>query len=59
MIKALKREMEVDIHGIEAQTIENLLKNWVDRLGYYKASPPGKKRWIEMNWNVAIHMNSV
>ena len=30
-IEALKHEIEVAIHGIEAQTIENILKNWVDR----------------------------
>ena len=29
-IEALKHEIEVTIHGIEAQTIENVLKNWVD-----------------------------
>ena len=29
-IEALKNEIEVAIHGIEAQTIENVLKNWVD-----------------------------
>ena len=28
--EALKHEIEVAIHGIEAQTIENVLKNWVD-----------------------------
>ena len=38
MFEALKHEIEVAIHGIEAQTIENVLKNWVDRLGYCKAS---------------------
>ena len=38
MIGALKHEIEVDIHGIEAQTIENVLKNWVDRMRYCKAS---------------------
>ena len=32
-IEALKHEIEVAIHGIEAQTIENVLKNWVDRMG--------------------------
>ena len=37
-IQALKHEIKVAIHGIEAQTIENVLKNWVDRLEYCKAS---------------------
>ena len=37
-IEALKHEIEVAIHRIEAQTIENVLKNWVDRMGYCKAS---------------------
>ena len=36
-IEALKHEIEVAIHGIEAQTIENVLKSWVDRMGYCKA----------------------
>ncbi len=30
--------MEVAIHEIGAQTIENVLKNWVDRMAYCKAS---------------------
>ena len=38
MIEALKHEIEVAIHGIEAETIENVLKNWVDRMRYYKSS---------------------
>ena len=38
MIEALKHEIKVAIHGIKAQTIENVLKNWVDRMGYCKAS---------------------
>ena len=38
MIEALKHELEVAIHGIETQTIENVLNNWVDRMGYCKAS---------------------
>ena len=29
-IDALKREIEVAIHAIGAQTIENVLKNWID-----------------------------
>ena len=29
-IEALKNEIEIAIRGIEAQTIENVLKNWVD-----------------------------
>ena len=37
-IEALKHELEVAIHGIETQTIENVLKNWIDRMGYCKAS---------------------
>ena len=37
-IEALKHEIEVAIHGIEAQTFENVLKNCVDRIGYCKAS---------------------
>ena len=37
-IEALKHEIEDTIHGIEAQTIENVLKNWVDRMKYCKAS---------------------
>ena len=31
-------EIEVAIHGIEAQTIKNVLKNWVNRMGYCKPS---------------------
>ena len=37
-IEALKYEIEVAIHGIEAQTIQNVLKNWVDRMRQCKAS---------------------
>ena len=37
-IEALKYEIEIAIHGIEAQTIENVLKNWVDRMEYCKPS---------------------
>ena len=37
-IKALKHEIKVAIHGIEAHTIENVLKIWVDQMGYCKAS---------------------
>ena len=37
-IEVLKHEIEVAIHGIEAQTIENVLKNWVNQMGYCKAS---------------------
>ena len=33
-IEALKHEIEVALHGIKAQTIENVLKNLVDRIGY-------------------------
>ena len=37
-IETFKHEIEVAIHGIEAQTMENVLKNWVDRMGYCKDS---------------------
>ena len=37
-IEALKHEIKVAIHGIEAQTIENVLKNWVGRMWYCNAS---------------------
>ena len=37
-IEALKHEIEVATHEIEAQTIENVLKNWVHRMGNCKAS---------------------
>ena len=37
-IEALKHEIKVAIHGIEAQTIANVLKNWIDRMEYFKAS---------------------
>ena len=37
-IEAFKHKIEVAIHGIEVQTIENVLKNWADRMGYCKAS---------------------
>ena len=33
-MEALKHEIDVAIHGIEAQTIKNVLKNWIDRMGY-------------------------
>ena len=36
-IEALKHEIEVAIHGNEAQKIQNVLKNWVDQTGYCKA----------------------
>ena len=35
--EALKHEIEIAIHWIEAQTIENVLRNWVDWMGYCKA----------------------
>ena len=38
MIEALKHVIEVAIHGIEAQAIKNVLRNWVDRMGYCKVS---------------------
>ncbi|CAK9799243.1 Transposable element Tc3 transposase [Anthophora plagiata] len=37
-IDDLKHEIEVAIDEIEAQTIENVLKNWTDRMEYCKAS---------------------
>ena len=37
-IEALKHEIEVAIRGIETQTIDNVLANSVDRMGYSKAS---------------------
>ena len=37
-IEALKHEIEVAIHGIETQAIENVPKNWVDGMGYCKVS---------------------
>ena len=37
-IEALKHEIEVAIHGMEAQRIENVLKNRVYRMGHCKAS---------------------
>ena len=37
-IEALKHEIKVAIHGMEAQTIENVLKNWVDLMVYCMAS---------------------
>ena len=37
-IEALKHEIEVAFRGIEAQTIENVLKNWFDRMRYCMAS---------------------
>ena len=41
-IEALKHEIEVAIHGIEAQTIESVLGNWFDGMGYCKASRGNK-----------------
>ena len=37
-IETLKHEIEVSVHRIIAQTIENVLKKWVDLMGYCKAS---------------------
>ncbi|KYQ50666.1 hypothetical protein ALC60_06473 [Trachymyrmex zeteki] len=37
-IDALKHEIEVAIHEIQAHTIEKVLQNWVHRMGYCKAS---------------------
>ena len=36
-IEAIKHEIEVAIHRIEAQTIKNVLQNWVDRMRYCRA----------------------
>ena len=36
-IDALKHEIEIAIHAIGAQTIEYVLRNWVDRIGYWLA----------------------
>ena len=48
-IEALKHEIEVAIHGIEAQIIENVLENWVDRMGYCKGQP-----WQLFEWCVSF-----
>ena len=40
-IEALKHEIEVVIQEIQAGTIERVLKNWVDRMGYCRASRGG------------------
>ena len=49
-IEVLKHEIEVAIHVIdEAQTIKNVLKNWVHRMGYSKVS-----RGSHLN-NVVFH----
>ena len=57
MIEALKYEIEVAIHGIEAQTIENVLKNWVERMGYCKAS--NLKRYVKnKNCGIKLHLLS-
>uniref|UniRef100_A0A0K2T7K4 Putative LOC100569746 [Acyrthosiphon pisum] n=1 Tax=Lepeophtheirus salmonis TaxID=72036 RepID=A0A0K2T7K4_LEPSM len=40
-IDDLKHEIGVAIAAIEAHTIGNVLKNWVDRMGYCKASDSG------------------
>lgn len=37
-IDALKHEIEVAINEIRAETIEEMLENWVDRMAYCKAS---------------------
>ena len=37
-IETSKHKIEVVIHGIEAQIIENVMKNCVDRMKYCKAS---------------------
>jgi len=37
-IQELKYEIKVAIDEIRAHTVENVLKNWVDRMGYYAAS---------------------
>jgi len=37
-IEELKHEIKVAIDEIRAHTVENVLKNWVDRMGYCAAS---------------------
>jgi len=37
-IQELKHEIKVTIDEIRAHTVENVLKNWVDRMGYCAAS---------------------
>ena len=37
-IQELKHEIKVAIDEIRAHTVENVLKNWVDRMGYCAAS---------------------
>jgi len=37
-IQELKHEIKVAIDEIRAHTVENVLKNWVDRIGHYAAS---------------------
>jgi len=36
-IQELKHEIKVAIDEIRAHTMENVLKNWVDRMRYYAA----------------------
>ena len=45
-IEALKYEIENAIHEIEAQTVEYVLKNWVDRMGYCKPNHTFEKIYI-------------
>lgn len=40
-IQDLKHEIQVAIDDIRPETIENVLKNWVDRIGYCQASRGG------------------
>jgi len=37
-IQELKHEIKVAIDEIRAHTVENVLKNWIDRMGYCAAS---------------------
>ena len=37
-IDALKDNIQIAIAEIELHTVENVLKNWVDRMGYCEAS---------------------
>ena len=37
-IQELKYEIKVAIDEIRTHTMENVLKNWVDRMGYYAVS---------------------
>jgi len=53
-IDDLKHEIEVAIRAIEGHTIENVFKNWIDRMGYCKAS-----RGSHMNEKVVKNIRSL